>query len=191
MIEAICFDLDGTLIHYAQDYSALVRQMPGRLGVSDLEPFLKQYALELRTPGAQNFGDVVERTLLQFGRTPPPDFADFCQESIAAYTQGIELLPGALQTLHYFSHLPLGLITNGPSDMQRAALAKAGIGPYFKAVVVSGDVDVAVRKPDPRIFQIACERLGVAPEKVLMIGDNLEADIQGAQAFGMQALLKQ
>ena len=45
-----------------------------------------------------------------------------------------------------------------------------------------------MRKPDVRIFGLACERLGVPPEEVLMVGDNLEADIKGALNVGMKVV---
>lgn len=47
---------------------------------------------------------------------------------------------------------------------------------------------VSALKPDPRIFQRACEVLGVEPGDGLMVGDSLEADYHGARAAGMRAL---
>ncbi|MER3462763.1 MAG: noncanonical pyrimidine nucleotidase, YjjG family, partial [Armatimonadota bacterium] len=100
----------------------------------------------------------------------------------------VRLLPGAREVLAYFAHLPKAVITNGPADIQWAALRNVGLEREFEAVVVSGDPDVAVRKPNPRIFHLACERLGVPPHETLMIGDHLEADVEGARAAGLQAL---
>jgi glucose-1-phosphatase len=48
--------------------------------------------------------------------------------------------------------------------------------------------DLGVRKPDPRIYQIATARAGVEPEHALFIDDRLE-NVQGAQAIGMQTIL--
>jgi len=45
-----------------------------------------------------------------------------------------------------------------------------------------------VKKPNPYIFQLALNRAGVEAQTSLMIGDNLEADIQGAMAVGYHAL---
>lgn len=189
MIQAVCFDLDGTLIHFKHDYSAYVRRFAQRLGLHHhLQQFAQQYPIELTKEQPQNFSDVIARTITALELPLPEHLLEFCQEAVVAYAEGVELLPNALATLEYFSHLPLALITNGPADMQRAAVAKVGIASYFKTVVVSADADVGVRKPNPKIFQIACERLGVEPKNVLMIGDNLEADVCGAEAFGMQAL---
>jgi putative hydrolase of the HAD superfamily len=57
---------------------------------------------------------------------------------------------------------------------------------HFGIVLVSGEF--GVRKPDPKIFQTAYERLQVQPEDCLMVGDNLTADIEGARNVGMQAV---
>ncbi len=53
---------------------------------------------------------------------------------------------------------------------------------------MAGYAAVGVRKPDPRIFALACGALGCRPEETVMVGDNLEADVAGALACGMQAV---
>jgi putative hydrolase of the HAD superfamily len=78
------------------------------------------------------------------------------------------------------------VLTNGPTDMQRLAIQKVNLETYFKAILISGEL--GVRKPDARIFQMACERLQVQPEDCLMVGDNLSADIEGAKSIGMQTV---
>jgi HAD superfamily hydrolase (TIGR01549 family) len=79
---------------------------------------------------------------------------------------------------------PLGLITNGASCLQREKLAMSGLAEHFAAVVVSGDLGVG--KPDPRIFRAALDALGA--EHALMVGDNLERDVRGALALGLDAV---
>lgn len=185
MIKAVCFDLDGTLVSFRGNYAAGI----ARLGVADrLDEFMRQYNLELRVERAQSFLDVLNHTFHNMGLAPPSELAERAEAFYRDYVAGIELLPGAVEIVRYFAYLPKAIITNGPSDMQWGAIRRVGLEPHFQAVVVSGDRDVAVCKPNPRIFQIACERLGVAPAEVLMIGDNLEQDIMGAMACGMQAL---
>ena len=72
--------------------------------------------------------------------------------------------------------------------MQLEAVRAVGVEPYLKRLVISGDAAVGVRKPDPRIFRLACEELGAKPAETVMVGDNLEADIGGALSAGMQAV---
>ena len=111
------------------------------------------------------------------------------QELLTRYAEDMRLLPGAKAALDIArAHGKLALISNGPSDMQRAALAALGVSGYFDAVLVSGDEDIGIRKPEPRIFELASDRLGVPCTDILMIGDKLEADIKGAESVGMKAL---
>ena len=80
----------------------------------------------------------------------------------------------------------LGVVSNSDGRVEQA-LAAAGLRQYFDVVV---DSDVAgVEKPDPRIFLIALEALGVAPGEALYIGDIYEVDVLGARAAGLAAAL--
>ena len=80
----------------------------------------------------------------------------------------------------------LGVLTNGPPDIQHEKLEGAGLAHYFDAVVVSGDVGIG--KPDPRIFHLALEQLGASPEDAAMVGDSLPRDIVGARRAGVMAV---
>ena len=66
-------------------------------------------------------------------------------------------------------------------------LRRTGLGGYFDAVLDS-DV-VGSRKPDTRIFEVACAATGVRPEEAVHIGDSPCADVAGAQAAGVRPLL--
>jgi HAD superfamily hydrolase (TIGR01549 family) len=81
---------------------------------------------------------------------------------------------------------PIALVTNGASDTQRGALRALGVEPEFAVIVVSGEVGLA--KPDPAIFRFALDRLGVSPAKAWHIGDNLTTDVAGAQSAGLTAV---
>ena len=79
-----------------------------------------------------------------------------------------------------------GVITNGPSVLQNHKMDTSGLRPYCDIVVVSGDE--GVHKPDPRLFEITAERLGVKPEECVYVGDHPVNDIQGALSAGMRAI---
>lgn len=85
-------------------------------------------------------------------------------------------------TLHY----KLGVVTNGPADLQRAKLRSAGIDRYFQVVVAS--TEAGVGKPESRIFLAALEVLGVEAADAVMIGDSFKRDIAGARAAGLRAI---
>ncbi len=81
----------------------------------------------------------------------------------------------------------MGLITNGAPDLQREKLHGSGLEPFFDAIIVSGEVNVG--KPDPRIFALALERLGVRPDEAAMVGDSPARDIAGALNAGVRAIM--
>jgi HAD superfamily hydrolase (TIGR01509 family) len=68
----------------------------------------------------------------------------------------------------------------------RLVLDREGVTDLFDAIVVSDEV--GWRKPQARIFETALERLGVAPETALFVGDRLDMDVAGARAMGMTAV---
>jgi putative hydrolase of the HAD superfamily len=95
---------------------------------------------------------------------------------------------GAIDTLEVLKSrgVRLGLITNGSAAFQRRKLARYQLEPLFEAVLIEGEWRFG--KPHPSIFREALMRLAVGPEHAWMIGDNLAADIAGAQALGIRAV---
>src|SRR5690625_4166387 len=93
--------------------------------------------------------------------------------------------PAVLAALRQ-AHIPLGLVTNGAPDTQRDKLRALGIENVFAVTVVSGEVGVA--KPDPRVFAHAFDGLKIGGEGVWHVGDNLSADIAGANAAGITSV---
>lgn len=192
MIRAICFDFDGTLAHFTGDFGAFVDGFRTDLMLTqcDLKGFGERLSAELRREGQVTLYSAVGATLAALEQRSPPDLGQLVARALADYSAQVALLPDARVVLEFCTahELPLALISNGPEDMQRAAIRAVGIGGYFRSILISGDRDVAVRKPHPRIFGLACTGLERLPEETLMVGDGLEADIRGALAAGMQAV---
>lgn len=109
------------------------------------------------------------------------------QEYINHLSSFNHLFPNTIEVLEYLKpKYRLHIITNGFQEVQEKKLVGAGIHSYFEHIINSEMA--GVKKPNPIIFNLALHRAGVAPEKSLMIGDNLEADILGAQAVGLHTL---
>jgi putative hydrolase of the HAD superfamily len=104
---------------------------------------------------------------------------------LANLAQGTYLLDGAeevVQALH--GQVGLLVITNGLKEVQRPRLANSAIAAYIDAVVISDEVGFS--KPDPRIFDIAFQKMDhPAKEEVLMVGDSLTSDMPGGIAYGI------
>jgi putative hydrolase of the HAD superfamily len=79
--------------------------------------------------------------------------------------------------------LTLGLVSNACGNAQ-ALCDDFGYTPYLSAVIDSRVVGAA--KPDPRIFTMALERLGVSAGETMMVGDSYERDVVPAHRLGMQ-----
>ena len=81
---------------------------------------------------------------------------------------------------------PVGLVTNGPPDIQRLKLEQTGLADHFSAVVISGELGLG--KPDRGIFLHALAALDVEPQAAVMVGDNWERDVEGALSAGLSAV---
>lgn len=94
---------------------------------------------------------------------------------------------GAHETLNALKkNYRLHIITNGPSLVQEKKLKNSKLEQYFETVTNSEKA--GVKKPNPIIFQHALQLANVKAEQSLMIGDNIQADVQGALNVGMQVI---
>jgi len=96
----------------------------------------------------------------------------------------VNLFPNAIEILDYlFPKYKLHLITNGFSEVQEVKLKSSGMDKYFDKVITSEDA--GVKKPDSRIFNFAMDQTNAEFINSIMIGDDYEVDIIGAQDVGM------
>jgi len=80
----------------------------------------------------------------------------------------------------------IGMIANGDSAGARNIIEATGLQDYFDAIVISEEV--GIEKPSPGIFEAALGKLGVKPENAVMVGNRIDADIIGANRFGMKSV---
>jgi putative hydrolase of the HAD superfamily len=83
--------------------------------------------------------------------------------------------------------LTVGILTNGEQRIQEWKVRHTGLASYGVPVFASSSLTAA--KPDPRAFHEACDRLRVAPEECVMVGDSLRHDVHGAAQAGLEAVL--
>ncbi len=80
----------------------------------------------------------------------------------------------------------VGIISNWDSRLERIF---DGLGLLDLVDAIVSSAAVGLHKPDPRIFLLACERVGVTPERCAHVGDHYYADVLGARAVGMAPVL--
>ena len=96
-------------------------------------------------------------------------------------------MPHARETLDYLSaKYPLTLVSNGFTEVQFRKLRSSGIEHYFSHIVLSEFANAL--KPDKKIFDYALQLNGAKPDETVMIGDNYETDIIGAQNAGIDQI---
>lgn len=106
---------------------------------------------------------------------------------IAYLPDNNHLFEGAIEILDYLNEkYHLHIITNGFANVQYKKIANSKIDTYFKTITNSEMA--GVKKPNPMIFQHALDLAQANKEESIMIGDCLDADVQGALDFGIDAL---
>ena len=101
------------------------------------------------------------------------------------WTRAIDGAPQTLRALRQ-AGFRLGVVSNAEGRVARD-LDNAGYGALFETVVDSHLV--GVEKPDPAIFRIALERMGIDPRATLFLGDVPAVDVAGAKAAGLRPVL--
>jgi len=126
-----------------------------------------------------------ERALLDQGIDDPALAQRLSDEFSRRRRELQDRLPGAEQVLHDLrkAGMRIGLLTNGAASLQREKIEASGLGMFFDAAVVSGEIGHG--KPAPEIFHHLLDRLGVTPAESLMVGNSLARDIVGGKRAGM------
>jgi putative hydrolase of the HAD superfamily len=194
--KAVIFDLDDTLCDYASAREARLRRAftlaPERdiqsRDAIDLDRMITE-SIRMHPHGADHFEELFAR----FG------IADAGAARSAAnwYREnrfhGLRLFPeveavfssvrDAVSINEPKAARPIGIVTNGPTEVQRAKLELLGIDRLVDFVLVSEEFGVA--KPDPEIFREALRLAGVSPMEAIFVGDSVEFDMAGAHAAGI------
>jgi putative hydrolase of the HAD superfamily len=199
IVTDVFFDLDHTLWDFEKNSALTFEKIFLENGISiDLDDFLKVYIpqnlafwklyreekiskVDLRYQRLKTVFDIMG------ARISDETINLLSQEYIAHLSSFDHLFPGTIEILDYLhGSYRLHIITNGFQEIQEKKLRNSNIHAYFDKII---DSEMAgVKKPNPIIFELALKTAEVIPEKSLMIGDNLEADIMGAQAVGFHAL---
>ena len=183
-MQAVLFDLDGTLADTAPDLGHALNLQRERHGLPPLpQEIIRPYASH-GTVGLFDIG---------FGLTPQDArFAPMREEYLTLYTANLclhtTLFPGMDELLAALEarNIAWGVVTNKPARFTNPLLELLGLSKRA-ASIISGDT-CSHPKPHPEPLLCAAREIGVAPQSCLYVGD-AERDIEAARAAGMSALI--
>ena len=187
MIKAILFDLDDTLLDRTASLEAFVKKQHQRYRL-DHVPYAVYHRrfMELDERGYAHKPHVFQSLIGEFTLSASVEemLAEFREQAWTSCT----LLPDAAEVLKELRSrgYKLGVITNGEDWSQMRKLRVAGLLPLVDLAVISEHEQI--KKPDPRIFTRAAERLAVHPTECMFVGDHPRNDIYGAGAVGMRTV---
>ncbi|GAB5517717.1 HAD family hydrolase [Rhodopirellula baltica] len=175
MIDAVIFDLFGTLIHLRRDTNPYLQLCRAIGDSSRIRESLVVDALTLA-----DFCDHI-------GVTHPPHLAGI-QRDLDADIDDASVFADSLPTLRAIRDrgLRVALISNLASPYKRA-VTQLTLDSHFDATLYSCDLGIA--KPNPDIYRAALTQLGSSPESTLMVGDSQRSDVGGPMACGIRGLL--
>ena len=186
--KAIFFDLDGTLVDSVPDLTLALGLMLESLG------FQAATEEDVRIWVGNGAHKLVERALGATG-AKLANSRDFQTQAFDSFLRNYHkvngrqsrLYPGVKECLEKFTarNIPLVIITNKPLEFIEPLLSGLKIYKHF-SFCLGGD-SLPKRKPAPDQIIFACERLGLAPGEVLMVGDS-QNDIRAARAAGCPVL---
>lgn len=201
-VKGVIFDYGGTLDTGGDHWSEVIWNAWQKAGVAaEKGEFREVYvyaerelARTLHILPHHNFHDLLDikmqielQKLAEDGHFPPAQIDDMAKKVAAiCYQAAKDSVEKAKPVLDAMAKkYPMVLVSNFYGNIE-TVLKDFGIDSYFKKIIESAVV--GVRKPDPKIFTLGVEALGLKPEEVLVIGDSYSKDIVPAEKAGCQAI---
>jgi putative hydrolase of the HAD superfamily len=191
----LLFDLDDTLCDYARARALRLRiafsldRAPGRVAAArDLDRMIAA-SLAMHPHGTDHFPELFRRFGVGDGRVAEAA-ADWYRRN---RFEGLVLFDDAAATLAALRRRGpaanvrrIGVITNGPAEVQRSKVELLGIEAMVDFVIISEEFGAA--KPDPAIFREALRRGEAQADDAVFVGDSVEHDMAGARAARIRAI---
>jgi putative hydrolase of the HAD superfamily len=206
-IDGVLFDYGQTLVTFAYPKAELLEV------IGNFRPTIEE-VLGASAPPAEVILDQVFLPLEQYVASESEDEIDWLEATRASWERAglslpegllyeivdaeqmcwdriVRVDPEALQVLSVLRSrgVKRGICSNAPfpPEMMRRQVASNGIGELMDGIVFSSMV--GRRKPAPEMYRAALDAIGVAPERVLFVGNRVREDYDGPRSMGMQAVL--
>jgi len=204
-VRAIYFDLDDTLCGYWDASKSALKLTFERHGPDGYEavdlirhwaaafqefaPTLKQtkWFEGYLQKGEPTRTEQMRLTLARLGIENEDLASLLSQAYMEERDRALVLFPDAIEVLDLLkSRYPLGLITNGPADVQRQEIGTLAIESYFQNIFIEGEMGEG--KPSRAVFERAASVVNCEPHEMLMVGNNYGHDVRAALEFGWHAV---
>lgn len=198
----IFIDLDRTLYDFDLSTRVTFLELFDKFGLYErgVKPFEKFFELYLKNNVTlwekYRNGEISKRflnvhrfhiTLLDFGIDDRAFAGRFAADYLHLSPRKKALFPNVIEVLEYLhKKYTLHIITNGFEEVQEIKIKANELDKYFNTITTSEEA--GSKKPDLLIFKYALNKAGASAEESLMIGDDLEVDIDGAKKVGMDGL---
>ncbi len=202
MTKHIFFDLDHTIWDFDRNAEETLHELYHmhslkELGLQSADRFIETYTKNNHALWANyHLGMITKevlrdtrfsKTFIELGVDASQVPAGFEEDYVRICPTKTNLFPQAHETLAYLSRkYTLHLISNGFQESTEMKIERTNLANYFNSIVISECV--GCNKPDKAIFEFALNGADATKEESLMVGDSIEADIRGAQAFGIKAI---
>lgn len=200
--KAVFFDLDHTLWDFDKNSEEAIRELYERTGLTErgvpgFEEFISRYKkINRRMWDAYHRHEISKeelrsgrflKSLQQFGINDPEIAETLASEYVRISPYKTNLFPGAIEVLSYLKQkYSLHIITNGFREVQHIKIRESGLKEFFSHIHISEEV--GFKKPEPEIFHLAVSTARATHAECIMIGDNFETDITGAQKAGIDCI---
>lgn len=187
MIKAVVFDLDHTLFDRYATIKKLVPQLRKHFdlgdGITD-EYFIQELSYADKHYVHKGWEGIYNHLVSKGIFRTLPGFAEYTEIVLRHFKHIAEKYDFAEPALKKIKSkgYKIGLITNGSHELQYKKLGKLELTDLFDEIIVSGDTPY--QKPDERIFLMMAERMGVAPQEMMYVGDHPLNDVEGSRKAG-------
>jgi putative hydrolase of the HAD superfamily len=182
-VPLLLLDLDNTLVDRDGAFRAWGERFLAGIGAP---PYDLDWLVDVDADGLTSRWDLADAIRDRYRlRESVVDLVDEIHEGQVQCTKFDPMVGAALRIAADAGWVPV-IVTNGETRQQEAKIRHTGLDRFVADWVVSQEVDC--RKPNPRIFEIAADRVRMSLRGAWMIGDGPEADIGGATTIGVPSV---
>jgi len=185
VIQAVIFDLDGVIVSTDEYHYLGWQRLADELGIH----FDRHINERLRgVSRMESLEIILEKAIQPYTAAEKLEFAERKNTYYREFLNQVspkDILPGVMELLAELKTKQIKIAIGSSSRNTPLILAQIGLSDYFNAVADGNDITRS--KPDPEVFLLAAERLGISPSACLVVEDAF-AGVEAGLAAGMRVL---